>query len=186
MNSNLLSSWQHLSTRVIIEDGDKVLCVDTNLQNINGDITNIDKLLDATGTYDVIISQHRLNNIYRMNDFFKKASMLLNTGGNLVIAEPIVASGDAWVNTLLSSVSTSHVRSPKAEEIISASSESLELVEYVRYQSLRSFPVAEDIEELINKQIETMPDKIKKIIVPEIKDEHLTIRQYIGLFVWQK
>lgn len=189
MDNFTFNSWSYMRTRVFNGEGDKILCIGTTLPpEIIGNVetvNTIDEISDTT--YDLILGQRLLNSSYQFSDHFNKIKNHLKDNGIYALAEPITGAADAWLNTLVSTVNPQHVRSPRAEEVISIASSYFDIIEFLRFDHTVSYKLKEKtIADSIEVQIRSMPESIYTKVSPMTDDGTLSVTELIGLFVWQR
>ncbi len=188
MDNFTFNSWSYMRTRVFNGEGDKILCIGTTLPSeIIGNVetvNTIDEISDTT--YDLILGQRLLNTSYQFSEHFKKIKNHLKDNGIYALAEPITGAADAWLNTLVSTVNPQHVRSPRAEEVISVASSYFDIIEFLRFDHTVSYKLKDKtIADSIEAQIRSMPESIYTKVSPMTDDGTLSVTELIGLFVWQ-
>jgi hypothetical protein len=175
----------YLKNRVLTGKGDRILSMGAKLPREMADnMSECQTLAEVSGKYKLIVADNALSEEYKYTEHFALAASLLDEKGFYVLTQRITGQDDAWTNALLSTVDAAHVRSPRADEVISAAAEHLELTEFIRSIKLFSYPMLN--EALLEKQITEFPKNVFKRTEPVMHGGKLTVKQLVGLFIWQK
>ncbi|MDR0453798.1 MAG: hypothetical protein LBH05_03180 [Deferribacteraceae bacterium] len=167
---SIFNQWDDIYENVAGLEGGSLLCVGVLLsEKVKSlpykrhrqlkTVANAGNLTDKK--YDYIFSESQLNGIYRLKDHFVKISAYLEEYGCYALAETTVRNNeDAWFNTLLTLLDPSHIRAPRAEEVIAAAAEQFELVHYVHFGFEKSYPLPEGKTlKKVEKHLKSPPDK---------------------------
>ena len=143
----------------------------------------INGLKELAGSNEVVGAKGLIAQSYNIKQIFAGISTHMPSGGVLGILECVTGAEDAWLNSLVSAVSPSHIRFCRPEEIIAAAAEYFTLDTYMSDSCKHTFN--NEINESAREQIASLPVSIREAVNPRVEENSLSLRIKEGLFIFK-